>query len=224
MIRSTAYKTLLIILATTGLAHANIRKIFDVSFEDIQGGGLLCSVGFYGQPPAPALVDKIVRSSLESAVALNQTRDILAKAFINDDAMDATHYAGELIYKADQKRIVTMDEYRGIKRVGNDTGAYYVEMNEDKTLEGIKPERRWITLKLVFPTEPTVEEAYKSAAVEAQKAAEKGLDVNVFVNVGEKAVRTSWRQMGDNMGGYVVAKYDAATRALTRRDGSPLKP
>jgi hypothetical protein len=97
-------------LATTSIAAP--RKIFEVTFDDVPGGGLVCNVAFFGKPPPPATVDKIVRSALESAILVDSSRDILAMAFLGDTAMSQTQYSGDLVYKAAQKRIMTFDESR----------------------------------------------------------------------------------------------------------------
>ena len=65
----------------------------------------------------------------------------------------------------------------------------YVRRDEEqKTLPGITPEKRWLSLTLVFPKAPTIQKAYEAAIAEAEKAAPRGLDANVYVSVGDKAV------------------------------------
>lgn len=209
--------TLIIAATLTTTASAASRKIFEVTFDDVPGGGLVCNIAFFGQPPPPATVDKIVQSALESAVLVDPSRDILAMAFVGDETMDETQYSGSLVYKAADKRIMTMDEFRGLKSSGQDGGAYYVETEEDKTLQGIKPERRWLSLTLVFPKAPTIQQAYDAALAEAKKAAQRGLDASVYVSVGDKATRTSWRQLRDPSGGYVFVEYQASTKTIKRQ-------
>lgn len=209
--------TLIITATLATSAMGAPRKIFEVTFDDVPGGGLVCFITFFAQPPLPAIVDKILRSALESAILVDSSRNILAMAFVGDDAMKETQYSGSLVYKSADKRIMTMDEYRGIKSSGQDAGAYYVETKEDKTFEGIKPERRWLTLTLVFPKTPAIQHAYDDAVAEAEKAAQGGLDVNVYVSVGDKGKRTSWRQLRDPSGGYVFVEYSADTKTIRRR-------
>jgi len=209
--------TSLIIAATlTTTTTAAARKIFEITFNDIPGGALVCNVAFFGQPPPPAAVDKIVRSALESAVLVDSSRDIVATGFVGDEAMKQTQYSGTLIYKAADKRIMTFDEYRGIKSTTQDTGAYFVETKENKTLKGITPERRWLNLTLVFPKAPTIQEAYAAAVAEAEKAAPRGLDAVVAVRVGDKATRTSWQPLPDPSGLSVFVKYEASTKTIKR--------
>ena len=213
----TFITTLIIAATLTTTVAAASRKIFEVTFDDVPGGGLVCNVAFFGQPPPPATVDKIVRSALESAVLVDSSRDILAMGFVGDDAMKQSQYSGSLVYKAADKRIMTMDEFRGIKSSSQYTGAYFVETKEDKTLQGIKPERRWLSITLVFPTAPAIQQAYDTALAEAEKAAQRGLDANVYVSVGDKATRTSWRQLRDPSGGYVFVEYQASTKTIKRQ-------
>ncbi|MCX6922918.1 MAG: hypothetical protein NT154_06870 [Verrucomicrobia bacterium] len=211
------YITTLVIattLATTSIAAP--RKIFEVTFDDVPGGGLVCNVAFFGKPPPPATVDKILRSALESAILVDSSRDILAMAFLGDTAMSQTQHSGDLVYKAAQKRIMTFDESQGIKSSGADAGAYYVETREEKTFEGITPEKRWLVLTVVFPKTPTSQQAYEAAVTEAVKAAQKGMDVTVYVKVGDKATKTSWRQIRDPSGGFVFVEYEANTKTIRR--------
>lgn len=217
--------TTLIVAATiTTAANAATKKIFEITFEDVPGGSLVCAVAFFGEPPSPSTVDKIVRSALESAVLVDPSRDIVAMGFIGNEAMKGTHYSGTLIYQAKDKRIVTMDEHRGVKKSGNDTGAYFLETREERTLEGIKPERHWLTLTLVYPKAPTVQDAYDAAILEAEKAATSGKDINVYVSVGDKDKPTSWRQLRDSDGGYVKVEYETSSKAIKRRSKVVKKP
>jgi hypothetical protein len=211
------FTTLIIAGTLVTTACGAPRKIFEITFDDVPGGGLVCDVSFFGQPPPPATVDKIVRSALESAILVNSSRNILAMGFVGEEAMDETQYSGSLVYRATDKRIMTMDEYRGIKSSSHDTSAYYVETKEDKTLEGITPERGWLSITLVFPKAPSIQQAYDAALVEAEKAAKRGLDANVFVSVGDRVTRTSWRQLRDPSGGYVFVEYQASTKTIRRQ-------
>jgi hypothetical protein len=131
-------------------------------------------------------------------------------AMAADDVTSPTRYSGSL------KRSLSAEESSGTRTTGQDAGAYYLETNEQKTGEGIKPERRWLTLTLVFPTAPTIPEAYEAAIAEAERAALKGLDVSVRVCVGDKAVRKGWRQLPDPGGAHVFVEYQADTRTLRR--------
>jgi hypothetical protein len=208
--------TLIVVAALSTSALAATRKIFEITFEDVPGGSLVCNVSFVGTPPAPAVVDWIVRSALESAVLVDASRDILAMGFVGDEAMKSTQYSGAIIYKASDKRIMTMDEYDGVKKSGKDAGAYFIETKEEKTLAGIKPERKWLSLTLVFPKAPPTQQAYEAAVAEAEKAAEKGIDVKVYVSVGDKGTPTSWNQLKDPSGGFVFVEYQASSKTIRR--------
>jgi hypothetical protein len=105
---------------------------FDVNVKDIQGVRM-CDVTFSGHLPAPPVVDKIVRESLEKAVRQDPSKDILAMAFIGDDNLTSTQYSGSLIYKAAEKKILTEDEWRGVKTSAYSSDSYHVELREERT-------------------------------------------------------------------------------------------
>jgi hypothetical protein len=80
---------LIIVVAVASTAMAAPRKIFEVTLIDVyRVSPLVCNVAIFGQPPPPATVDKIVRSTLESAILIDSSREILAMAFVGDRAMD----------------------------------------------------------------------------------------------------------------------------------------
>ena len=193
------------------------KKLFDVTLEDVKGGGRVLNVGFYGKLPPPNIVDKILRESLDHAILIDPTVDILATGFLGDDTLNTNQYSGSLVYKASQKKVMTFDEYRGVKRVTSSRSGYFVEVEEEKTLDGIKPERKWLSVTIVFSKEPSRVVAYDAIFSETQKLATRGLDVNAYVSVGDQKVKTSWQQMRDTDGGYVFAEYKAGTKKITRK-------
>lgn len=193
------------------------KKLFDVTLEDVQGGGRVLNVCFYGKLPVPSIVDKILRESLDHAILIDPTVDILATGFLGDDTLNSNQHSGSLVYKASQKKVMTFDEYRGIKATTSSTSTYFVEVKEEKTFAGIKPEKKWLSVTIVFPKQPTRDAAYEAIFVETQKLAAKGLDVNAYVSIGDQRVKTSWEQMRDTDGAFVFAEYNAASKKVTRK-------
>jgi len=178
------------------------------------GRSLVCNVTFNGTLPPPETVDKIVHDSLQSAALSHPTREILAMAWHGDDTLTENQYSGDLIYKPAERRIMTLDESRGVKTAGFDVGAYYVAVREDKTLAGIKPERKWLSLSIVFPSTPSVQEATDAAIAEIENRLAQGLDIDAYVKVGDKGVKTSWQQMPDPAGGLLAFRYTVADRTI----------
>lgn len=193
------------------------KRLFDVTLEDVSGGGRVLNVSFYSRPPSPAIVDRILRESLEHAALIDSKIDIVGMAFMGDDMLSSNQYSGSLVYKASLKRILTMDEYRGVKTTTSSVGAYFVEVQEERTLAGIKPERKWLSLTIVFAKTPAEEVAYDAIIKEVQKLIGKGLDVDAYVRIGDRAVKTSWQQMRAKDGAFVFAEDDAASKSLTRK-------
>jgi hypothetical protein len=193
------------------------KRLFDATLEDVQGGGRVLNVIFYRKLPSPTVVDKILRESLDHAILIDPSVDILAVAFLGNDTLNSNQHSGSLVYKTSQKKVVTFEEYRGIKTTTSTTGSYFVEVQETKTLVGIKPERKWLSVTIVSPKQPTQDAAYDAIVAETQTLAAKGLDVNVYVSVGDQKVKTSWQQMRDKDGAYVFAEYSTASKKLMRR-------
>jgi len=196
---------------------AHPKKLFDITLEDVQGGERVLNVSFYGELPHPNVVDKILRESLDHAILIDPTVDILAIGFLGDETLNSNQYSGSLIYKASQKKVMSFDEYRGIKTTTSSTGTYFVQIEEEKTLSGIKPEKRWLSVTIVFSKQPTLTAAYDAIFVETQKLAERRLDINAYVSVGDRNVKTSWNQIRDSDGAYVFAEYNAVSKTLTRK-------
>lgn len=195
---------------------ATAKKLFDTLLEDVQNGGRVLSVGFRGKLPPPNVVDKILRESLEHAILIDPTVDILVMGFLDNEALNRNQHSGSLVYKASEKKIMTFDQYQGVKTSTSTTSNYFVEVQEKKTLAGIKPEKKWFSVTIVFPKQPTQDAAYHAIAVETQKLAAKGMDINAYMNVGDPKVKTSWKQMKDRDGAYVFANYDAASKKIMR--------
>lgn len=204
-------------VACQAVFAASPKRLFDVTLQDVQGGGRVLNVSFYSSPPPPKAVDRILRESLEHAALVDRRVDIIGMAFLGDDMLNANQHSGSLIYKASVKRIMTLDEYRGVKIASSGTDRYFVEVREEKTLTGIKPERKWLSLTIVFPNAPNEEAAYDAIFAEVHKLVGQGIDVNAYVSIGNRAVKTSWQQMRAEDGAYVFADYDATSKTLTRR-------
>lgn len=213
--------TVLALMSQIAIA-APPKKLFETTLEDVQHGGRVLNVVFYTKVPAPAVVDKILRDSLDQAIRIDPSRDILAMAFFGNDALHNNQYSGSLVYKAAERRVVTFNEYLGVKTSMSGTASYLVQVQEDKTLTGIKPERKWLSVTIVFPKAPTQDVAYDAIISETQKLVAKGLDIHLYVSVGNPKVKTSWRQMRDKDGAYVFAEYTALTKRLMR-NGQAIK-
>ncbi len=207
----------LIVFVSAGLVEAAPNKLFDVTLEDVQGGGRVLAVSFYRRLPRPEIVDKIVRDSLDHAILIDPAVDILASGFFGDEVLNANQYSGALVYKASQRTVMTFDQYRGVTATTSSTKAYFVEVKEDQTLEGIEPERKWLMVAIVFQKKPNRDAAYEAILAETRKLAARSLDIQLYVSVGDKGVKTSWKQMRDSNGAYIFAEYNAATKKLTRQ-------
>lgn len=205
------------ILIACSYSNPDSKPRFEVNVEDT-AGSRVCEIVFHKTLPSPETVDKIVREALEKAVEKDPSRDILATAFLGDETLNNNQYSGMLVYKASDKRIMTLNEYEGVKTSTSSTSSYFVEIEELKTYPGITPSKKWLSLTIVFPKTPTREVAYDAILTEIQKVRNRGRDIDAYVSVGDKNVKTSWYQMRDNDGAFVFAEYDSETKKVTRKD------
>jgi hypothetical protein len=195
---------------------------YEVSLRDVPGARAgserILELIFYRDVPQPQVVDKMLRESLEHAVTVDGSQDILAMAFLGEEVLTSTQYSGELVYHAAQRKIMTLEQSRGVKTTATDAAGYSVEVSEQKSAGGINGERKWLTISLVYPTPPPLEQAYTSMQSEIEKNVSKGIDINAYVKIGDKGVKTSQRQMDDPTGGYVFMNYDAPSKKLYRKN------
>ena len=207
-----------VIISLCAPAVTSAHELFGVSLEDVQGGGRLLSVSFYGRLPAPLVVDKIVRRSLEDAVLFDPSKDIVAQAFSDDDILNSSQWSGALIYNAEKKKIQTFDEYNGVNATDSQKTGYFVEVTEDKVFAGIEPSAKWIAVAVVFAKKPSRDMAYKALVAETQKLVARGYDISLAVYVGDQSVKASWVQMKEADGTDVTADYDASSRRLSHQE------
>jgi len=71
---------------------------------------------------------------------------------------------------------------------------------------------------LIYSTPPPLEQAYRSMQSEIEKNVSRGMDIDAYVMIGDKGVKTSQRQMDDPIGGYVFMRYDAPSKKLYRKN------
>lgn len=211
-----------LILACHVAFAAPPKMLFDVALKDVAGAGRVLNVGFHGKLPPPKVVDRIIRESLDHAILIDPSKDILAMGFVGDDALSGNQHSGSLVYKASLKKVMTYDEYTGVKRTTSSGSGYFVEVEDGQTVAGITPVRKWFSVTVVFPKKPSRQAAYDAIFTEVQKLAARGLDVDAYVSVGNSKEKTSWDQMKDTDGGYVFANYKFATKQISRR-GQVLK-
>jgi hypothetical protein len=159
----------------------------EVSLKDILGERVLELV-FDRDVPLPQAVDKMLRELLEHAAAADGSRDITAIAFLGDEELSDTQYSGALVYRAAQRKIMTPDEARGLKTTITDAAGYSLRVSEEKTYAGVKPERKWLMISLIYPTPPPLEEAYRSMQSEIEKNVSKGMDITLWTRMATESV------------------------------------
>jgi len=206
------------ILALTATLSA--KEIYQISFKDVPGstgGQKILQLTFFGTVPAPDEVDKLLRAALEQAVLIDGICDIGAFAFEGDDTLRVPQFSGPLFYKAVAKQILTKEALDMTKTIQYETSKYSVIVKDGKTLEGVKPARRWLTIHVVFAEEPTVPDAYEAALTEIKKTANQSMDITAYVFVGDKDKLTARSQMKDPAGGFVFMSYKSDSRKVMKK-------
>ena len=213
-------KSIVLLILTLALtlqtAHA-ASKIYEITLEDIQGGPRVLSLVFYRTPPSPDAVDRLLRQSLQHATGVDVSKGILSMAFVGDATMTPNQYSGALIFVAKEKKIMTMDEHRRLKKTSLTRARYHVAITEEKTLKGITPERRWLSVSLVYPKKPSHSVAYEDMIAVTKELASRAMNVNIYVFVGDKTKKTSWHQEKDRDGAYMFCDYITKTKKITRK-------
>ena len=103
-------------LAFCQSALADQKKIFEVTFnEAVRGGVRTVSVSFYERVPPKAAAEKILRQSLEQAVTLDPSQDILATAFDADDNALSKDVTSQFVYTAKTKKIEPFDFMKALQ-------------------------------------------------------------------------------------------------------------
>ena len=69
-------------------------------------------------------MDAIVRNALEAEIKKDARTDILAMAFLGDEAIGDPQWSGDLIYKASTRHVLTLSEDRGLMTRRSDTERY----------------------------------------------------------------------------------------------------
>ena len=208
-------------LLLTSLSLHSGDDFFQIDFKTIPTAHdqVIMELTFPGKIPPPDEVDKLLRSALESAIKIDNSRDITALVFQGDEVLRKPNYSGSLFYKANAKQILNEDALNQTKSLQYETEKYSVLVKDGKTLKGVSPARTWLTAEVIFPTEPSEEQAYEAALNELKKVATQGLDVSIYVFVGDKEKETERTQMKDlKRGGYIFMRYDHATKKVFKKN------
>lgn len=194
-----------------------VKPKYKVEISNYEGVQLV-NVTFTGQLPSTDVVDKILRNEFEQIVKKHPGQDALGRAYLGDDDLTENQFSGNLVYKVATKKIMTEDEYNGVKTSTADSASYLLVIEEQHTLEGIKPKKTWLSISLVYPQIPTRDVAYSSMINEIEKLRSRGLDIDSYVKVGDKNKKTSWYQVKDTDGAFIFAGYKADTKQVMRKD------
>ena len=193
-----------------------VKPNYKVEVSKVDGVQIV-NVLFSGQLPSADTVDKLLWREFEKVIKKNPEQDALGSAFIGGSNLTKNQFSGRLVYETSTKKIMTMDEYEGVKTSTIDSKAYLVAIEEHQTAKGITPKRTWLSISLVFPQIPLQDVAYNSMIVEVEKLLGRGLDIDAYVTVGDKNVKTSWYQVKDSDGAFIFVGYEAGTKQVKRK-------
>jgi len=189
-------------------ASVEAEKVYDASLEKDSPDTYALSVSFK-ENPSPEVINKILKSQLETVILLDGTKDISAFAFKGDTMLSESQYCGGYVYTASDKAIKTFQESRGIKSEIKKSDKYSIEVKEDKTFSGIVPERKWLDVTLTYPQAPNPDEARQELRQEMEKLKDRGMDISGSAMVGSPS--TQLKTLRDNNGKFVMLKYEVST-------------
>ena len=212
MVKSIAVS--ICILASSAL-FAEENKIFEIEMIDSSGVNI-CNVVFFQKKPKPATVDEMLLQSLKMSMKMDDSKNILATAFYKDSVMLNSDYSGKLVYDLSKKKIITWNEYQGIKSTAYDTGKYFVKVEEFET--AVTPKRKWLSIMVVFLEKPTQQQAYDAIIETTRKYKDRRMKINSYVSVGNKKNERTWEQVKDKNQGYIAAKYDPSSGKITSKE------
>ncbi len=209
----------IILMCIFSISFAGEKKIYEIEYIESSGVNL-CNVVFYQSKPKPSIVDEMVLQALKMSIKIDDSKNILATAFYKDDVMSNSDYSGSLIYDSSKEKIITWNEYQGVKITKTDDGKYFVKIEERET--AVSPKRKWLSIMIVFPERPAQKEAYNAIVNTIKQYSNRNIKINAYVSVGDKENERSWKQVKDRNRGYIAAEYNPASGKITSK-GKVLK-
>lgn len=188
---------------------------FNIEFHHPRGGVNQCDLVYKSTPPPPKRVDEMLRMAIKTCIAQDDSADILAMAFLDDDALDGTRqYSGALIYRHNLRKIVTEDEEDNARTHSNSFAGYFVRVKERDRPCCVSAIKRYASVDVVYARTPGEREAAKMASSLAKKYGKLGEDVYVDIETGNKSDPASWRPVRGSDGKAISWKFDGATGAV----------
>lgn len=89
---------------------ATAGTVYQVTFAE-QSGAKMLNVDFRQSKPSPDLAVSVLRSSLDTAVSVDSSEDIVATVFFQDEMLRGTSYTSQLIYVAKDDKVVSFSTY-----------------------------------------------------------------------------------------------------------------
>ncbi len=196
---------------------SELRSFTDYTTNVVESGEVLCvNLTFQTMPATTALGADAVAREVKRVVAEHPNRLILGMAFDStDSALSDNFYGGALEYDPSVGVVMGLDDTRGNWSFERDEDDYLLLATERRTARGIQPVKRWFSVSLVFSDEPNAALARQSMEHEIARLRARGLDINVYVHVGDRSNRATWQQMEAPNGKFMVAHYDASSGATT---------
>ena len=208
-----------ILVLSVHFIHAENNKKFEIQFIESEGVNL-CNVVFYEKLPKPELIDKLVLFSLKACTNVDYSKNIVATAFLKDDALSKNKYSGQLVFVAKDKKILSWDEFTGTKTTKSDAGSYIIKIDEKERF--VHPKSKFLSVSIVFAEKPTRKKAHDALIETTDKIKSRGLSATLYIFVGKKGNERTWKQVEDADGNFIFAEYDPQTELLSQ-NGKTLK-
>lgn len=189
----------------------------DFTTNVVDSGEVLCvNLRFRTMPATTALGADAVAREVERVVSECPSRLIIGMAFDSTgSALSDNVYGGVLEYDPSLGVVMGLDDSRGIWSFERREDDYLLSATEQRTARGIQPTRRWFSVSLVFPDEPSGVIARQSMEREIERLRSRGLDVDVYVYAGDMSNRATWRQAKAPNGKFMVARFDVSSGITT---------
>lgn len=179
-------------------------------------------VTFREMPETSDAVLRILKGELIQFVS-KCDGDILVTAWFcpdeeTEDQIPLPDGSTHLIYRRADGACLNWSDYIGETKDTKETSSYFAIVSSCKTAEGIKPEKSWLNISVIFKKPTASLEIYEILVALCRDWAVTELEISAYAYFGDKNNPLSWKQIRDSDDAYLFVRWDNETREITRKD------
>jgi len=108
------------------------------------------------------------------------------------------------------------NDYVNVPTDRKETDNYFYIVSGQKTYEGIKPEKSWLFIDVLFKKRFPASTIYSQLLAIAKEWIVVGEELHVIAFYGDKANRLTWEQFRDTDGKFIWIDYDPEAKTFSR--------